>query len=132
MKTTLRYSQAFKKQVVEEIAGGKFSSAGRASKAYGIAGADTVINWLRQFGRADLFPKRIRIETMKERDELKESRKRIRALEAALADAHMDRCLEHAFLEIACEKLKTTPEDLKKKSGLTLSGALGKREPGKG
>ena len=44
----------------------------------------------------------------------------------------MDRCLEHAFLEIACEKLKTTPESLKKKSGLTLSDVLGRREPGKG
>ena len=52
---------------------------------------------------------------MKERDELKESRKRIRALEAALADAHMDRCLGDAFLEIACEKLKTTPEEFLKK-----------------
>ena len=132
VKATLRYSRAFKKQVVEEIAGGKFHSAGQARKAYGIAGPDTVPRWLRQFGRTDLLPKRIRIETMQERDELKEARKRIRELEAALSDAHMDRCLEHAFLEIACEKLKTTPESLKKKSGLTLSDVLGRREPGKG
>lgn len=132
MKSTLRYSQAFKKQVVEEIAAGKFGTAGQARKAYGIGGPDTVPRWLHQFGRTDLLPKRIRIETMKERDELKESRKRIRELEAALSDAHMDRCLEHAFLEIACEKLKTTPEDLKKKSGLTLSAVLGRRESGKG
>ena len=128
----MRYSQAFKKQVVEEIAGGKFGSAYEARRAYGIGGPDTVPRWLKEYGREDLLPKRIRIETMTERDELKESRKRIRALEAALADAHMDRCLEHAFLEIACEKLKTTPEELKKKSGLTLSGALARREPGKG
>lgn len=132
MKTTLRYSQAFKKQVVEEIAGGKFGSANQARRAYGIHGANTVPRWLEEHGREDLLPKRIRIETMKERDELKESRKRIRALEAALADAHMDRCLGDAFLEIACEKLKTTPEELKKKSGLTLSDVLGRREPSKG
>ena len=132
MKTTLRYSQAFKKQVVEEIAGGKFGSANQARRAYGIRGTNTVPRWLEEHGREDLLPKRIRIETMKERDELKESRKRIRALEAALADAHMDRCLGDAFLEIACEKLKTTPEELKKKSGLTLSDVLGRREPSKG
>ena len=131
MKTTLRYSQAFKKQVVEEIAGGKFKSANQARRAYGIRGTATVPRWVEEYGREDLLPKRIRIETMKERDELKESRKRIRALEAALADAHMDRCLGDAFLEIACEKLQTTPEELKKKSGLTLSDALGRRERGK-
>lgn len=97
MKTTLKYSHAFKKQVVEEIASGKFNSANQARRAYGIGGPDTVPRWLKQYGRVDLLPKRIRIETMKERDELKEARKRIRALEAALADAHMDRCLGDAF-----------------------------------
>ena len=127
MKATTRYSQAFKRQVVEEIARGKFNSAGQARKAYGIVGPDTVPRWLRQFGRTDLLPKRIRIETMQERDELKEARKRIRELEAALANALMDRYLEQAFLEIACEKLQTTPEELKKKSGLTRSDVLGRK-----
>lgn len=46
---------------------------------------------------------------MEEIDHLKESRKRIRELEVALADAHIDPCLEHAFLEIARER---TGEDL--------------------
>ena len=55
MKATLRYSRAFKKQVVEEIAGGKFHSAGQARKAYGIAGPDTVPRWLRQFVPAALL-----------------------------------------------------------------------------
>jgi hypothetical protein len=44
---------------------------------------------------------------------MKAARSRIRELETALADAHMDYCLESAFLEIACEKLGTTAEDLK-------------------
>ena len=131
VKATIRYSQAFKKQVVEEIARGKFKSADQARKAYGIVGPDTVPRWLRQFGRTDLLPKRIRIETMQERDELKEARKRIRELEAALSDAHMDRCLGDAFLEIACEKLGTTPVELKKKSGLTLLDVLGRGESSK-
>jgi hypothetical protein len=51
---------------------------------------------------------------MDETDEMKVARSRIRELEAALANAHMDYCLESAFLEIACEKLGTTAEDLKK------------------
>jgi hypothetical protein len=81
----------------------------------------TVTKWVRKYGRDDLLPKRIRIETMEEVDQLKEARKRIRELEAALADAHIDQCLEHAFLEIACERMGEELNDFKKKNELTLS-----------
>ena len=121
MSTGTRYSEAFKRQVVEEIASGKFSSAYKAEQAYGIRGKTTVTQWIRKYGRDDLLPKRIRIETMEEIDQLKEARKRIRELEAALADAHIDHCLEHAFLEIACERMETGIDDFKKKNALTLS-----------
>lgn len=85
-------------------------------KAYGITGAETISGWLKKYGRDDLLPKRIRIETMKEIDQLKAARKRIKELEAALADAHIDQCLEHAFLEIACERLETDLNDFKKRT----------------
>jgi hypothetical protein len=58
---------------------------------------------------------------MDETDELKAARKRIREPGAALADAHVDYCLESAFLEIACEKLGTSAEELKKKNAVTLA-----------
>ena len=119
--TTIRYSEAFKRQVVDEIAQGKFTSLYKAQQAYGIRGGDTVAKWVRKYGRDDLLPKRIRIETMEETDQLKEARKRIRELEAALADAHIDHCLERSFLEIACERMETDVDDFKKKNALTLS-----------
>lgn len=119
--TTIRYSEAFKRQVVDEIAQGKYTTSYNARQAYGIRGGDTVNRWISKYGRDDLLPKRIRIETMKEKDQLKEARKRIRDLEAALADAHIDQCLEHAFLEIACERMDTDLADFKKKNALTLS-----------
>jgi len=103
------------------VASGKFSSAYNAQQAYGLRGNATVVKWIRKYGREDLLPKSIRIETMKEKDHLKEARKRIRELEAALADAHIDQCLEHAFLEIACERMEVDLDDFKKKNGLTLS-----------
>jgi hypothetical protein len=74
-----------------------------------------------------VLPKRIKVETMKELDEMKEARKRIRELEAALADAHMDYCLESAFLDIACEQLGTTTEALKKNNAATLAGRRKRR-----
>ena len=64
---------------------------------------------------------------MEEIDHLKEARKRIKELEAALADAHIDHCLEHAFLEIACERMETDLDDFKKKNALTLSDVRKKR-----
>lgn len=121
MNTGTRYSEAFKRQVVEEIARGKFASPYKAQQAYGIRGQMTVTKWVRNYGRDDLLPKRIRIETMEEVDPLKEARKRIKQLEAALADAHIDQCLEHAFLEIACERMGEDLNDFKKKNELTLS-----------
>lgn len=127
MSTAIRYSEAFKKQVVDEIAEGRFSSINNARRAYGIKGCGTVENWVRKYSREDLLPKRVRIETMKEVDELKAARKRIRELEAALADAHIDQCLEHAFLEIACERMETEVDDFKKKNELTLSDVRRKR-----
>ena len=121
MNTTIQYSEAFKKQVVDEISRGKFPTPYKAKQAYGIKGNATVTQWIKKYGRDDLLPKRIRIETMEEVDQLKEARKRVKELEAALADAHIDQCLEHAFLEIACERMEIDVGDFKKKNGLTLS-----------
>ena len=122
-----RYSEAFKRQVVDEIDRGKFLSPCKAQEAYGIRGNGTIERWIRKYGREDLLPKRIRIETMQEVDRLKEARKRIKELEAALADAHIDNCLEHAFLEIACERMGTDLDDFKKKNALTLSDVRRRR-----
>lgn len=125
MSTYTRYSEAFKRQVVEEISRGKHLSPGMAQKAYGVRGSATVVGWVRKYGRDDLLSKKIRIETMNERDELKEARKRIRELEAAVADAHIDFCLEKAFLTIACQRLGEEREDFKKKNAVTLSDIRG-------
>ena len=126
-QATIRYSEAFKRQVVDEIERGKFVSELEARRAYGINGGDTLTRWRRKYGREDLMPKILRVETMKERDEIKESRKRIKKLEAALADAHIDCCLEQSFLEIACKRMGISVEDFKKKNALTLSEIRKKR-----
>lgn len=124
MRTSVRYSEAFKRQVVRELEDGKHETVCGASRAYGIRGSETVPGWVRRYGREDLFPKRVRIETLKERDELKEAKKRIKELEAALADAHVACCLEKGYVQVACERMGVTPEEFKKKNAMTLSDAL--------
>ena len=126
-RSFIRYSEAFKQQVISELESGKFSSISEANRVYGIRGAETVTQWLRKYGREDLLPKKVKIETMKERDELKEARKRIRELEAALADAHIDHSLGDSYLKIACERLGMDVSDFKKKNAITLS-VLRKRQ----
>jgi len=122
------YSEAFKRQVVLELERGKFTSICEANRAYGIKGSETISQWIRKYGHKDLLPKRVRIETLKERDELKDARKRIRELEAALADAHIDCCLEESYFRIACERLGYDPLDFKKKNAITLSDARKKQK----
>ena len=120
-QTILRYSEAFKRQVVEELERGKFATISEASRVYGIRGAATVTQWIRKYGNERLLPKKVKIETLKERDELKEARKRIRQLEAALSDAHIDCSLGDSYLKIACERLGIDVSDFKKKNAITLS-----------
>ena len=121
MATTVRYSEAFKRQVVDELERGKHSSMWEARRAYGIGGSMTVLGWVRKYGHRDLFPKVVRVQSLKERDELAEARKRIRELEAAVADAHIENCLETAYLHVACERMGVDPDDFKKKHAMTLS-----------
>ena len=113
--------------MVEEIGRGRHETIQQARKAYGINGTRTVEGWIKKYGREDLLPKVIRIETMKEQDELKAARKRIRELEAAVADAHIDYCLEKAYLGIACRRLGEDPGAFKKKNVMTLSDVRGQK-----
>ena len=120
-RQVIRYSEAFKRQVVQGIEGGKHESIEHARRVYGIGGTMTIWRWARKYGREDLLPKIVRVETLDERDELKEARKRVRELEAAVADAHLDYCLEKAYLRVACDRMGTDPDSFKKKHALTLS-----------
>jgi transposase-like protein len=120
-RESIRYSEAFKVQVVEEIRQGKFASILEAQKAYGIRGMATVKQWVKKYGGEEMLPKIVRVETMAEIDELKEAKKRIRDLEKALSDANRDYCLERAFLEIACEQMGSSRDELKKNNAMRLA-----------
>ncbi len=122
---TTRYSEAFKQQVVAEVAAGKFRGLHAAAKAYGIGGATTVQSWLRRYGRADLMPRQITITTMKEQDEKKALKERVRQLERALADTHMRGLLDEEYLKIACRRMGVEVDDFKKKHVTRLSPGSG-------
>jgi transposase-like protein len=80
MKDTIRYSESFKQKVVNELAKGKFISCGEASRAYGITGAATVRAWLKKYGRTDLLPRVIRVESENDRNEVEDLKRKIKEL----------------------------------------------------
>lgn len=97
----IRYSQAFKAQVVRELEeqGLSFSAVERK---YG-ASAATVQRWTRRYGNGTRG-KVVRVQTPQERNELDELKKRVRQLESALADAAVDLSLERAYTRLACRR----------------------------
>jgi|SRR3989339_676126 len=128
METIVRYSEAFKLQVVRELEEGRHRSCSDARRAYAIGGAVTVQRWVRAFGKGHLVRKVMRVETPDERSELRRLKDRVRELEGALADAHLDLRLERAWTEMACELagVEDVDEFKKKHPGMPCTGRSGR------
>jgi transposase-like protein len=87
---------------VRELEGGEMPFEAIRRK-YGIGGSGQVQKWARKYGKGDIG-KVIRVEIPKEVNERKEMKLRIKALEKALADAHLDLAIERATTRVACER----------------------------
>ncbi len=116
MKNTIRYSEAFKLQVLRSVEEGRFPSLSVAARAYGVSGKGTAEYWARKYSMHHLLGKVIKVETAKEIDEKKVLRQRVRDLEKALSDARLKEMFGDAYLEIACRLAGIEDvEDFKKK-----------------
>jgi transposase-like protein len=109
----IRYSEAFKMEVVRELEENDLPFE-HVRRKYGIKGCDTVQRWARKYGNGTRG-KIIRVEKPGEIDELKRLRERVRRLETALADANVDLALERAYTRLACERAGITDVDEFKK-----------------
>jgi len=90
MGDCIRYSEAFKLQVVREIEEKKHPSCCAAAEAYGIGGSMTVSRWVREYGKSHLLGRVVHVQSPGERSELRKAKDRIAELEKALVDAHLD------------------------------------------
>ncbi len=93
--STVRYSEAFKRQIVEEVDSGRLRAAD-ARKKYAIPGHDTINRWRRRYSKFAVSGTLIRMTDKEqqhrhEREPRKQSsdEERIRLLEHALADASL-------------------------------------------
>jgi transposase-like protein len=116
-RVVIRYSECFKRQVVEDLERGRFASVNQARAHYGIGGAPTVGKWLRRFGKNELIGKVVRVEKLDEADRIRELQRRVAELERALGQTQAEKLLNEAYLEQACERLGEPVAGFKKKSG---------------
>ena len=118
--TLIRYSAAFKQQVVDDMESGRFDSMLAAGEHYGISSV-SVGRWLRKYGKNHLCARVIKVEKPDEQDELRRLKKRIKQLEQALGRTQSDNILNQSFLDIACEELGQDVDVFKKKAATERS-----------
>lgn len=114
-KKTVRYSISFKQMIVKEVESGENIS--KVARKYSITGGATIQNWIKKFGKSHLLNKIVRIETMEERDKVKELENKVKELKLTLADSLLAQRSLEAVIERANMEYKT---DLKKSFGLKL------------
>ena len=115
-KRIIRYSEAFKMEVVASLESGEVDGIPQAKERFGVTGATTVQSWLCKYGKNHLIPKVIHVEKPNEKRRIEELRKENDRLKKALADAHMESVLYRSWFEVACEKFGVEDiESFKKK-----------------
>ena len=112
-----RYSISFKKHVIGELEQ-TGATLDWLRKKYDIRGSETIQNWLRKFGKSHLINQVIRIETMEEKDRIKELENEIKKLKLALADSLLAQRSLEVVINEANKEYKT---DLKKNFGDPVS-----------
>ena len=101
MKDRIRYSEAFKLKVMEELRDAKWKSVQEAARAYGIAEM-SVYNWIHKLGFEHLKGRLIYVKTRTELDRIKELEEQVLRLKQSLADEVLDHKIDVESLKIAC------------------------------
>lgn len=121
IKPAIRYSQAFKLEVVRELER-DLVPIDQVRRKYGI-GVGTIQGWIGQYGNGSRG-RIIRVETPKEINELKRLKERVKRLESVLADTNLDLALERQYTRLACERagIQDVAEFKKKAAGRPPTG----------
>ena len=98
-----RYSEGFRIKVLSDLESGKYNK-NEICKLYGVNPA-TLYDWIRKHNKGKLLNKRIRIETMDERDKIKELEKRINELKDLLVQKDLKLFENDVYLEVLAEQL---------------------------
>lgn len=98
----LRYSEAFKLKVVEEIEKGHLTIS-EAMNLYDIRGGATIYNWIRKYGKNHLLKKIVRIEMKDEKNKIAELERENRSLKSALSSVTLQLICAQSYIEVVEE-----------------------------
>ncbi len=119
-RTIKRYSESFKLKVLSELACGKYTK-NEIRRVYGIS-LGSLDSWIKKYRRFDLLNQRVKIETMDEKDKVKNLEKELKQLKEILLDAKIKGYMDEAYLDWAAEQLGyKDAQELKKKLDLNQS-----------
>lgn len=118
-KVTVRYSDCFKRSVIEEIEKNGLSIE-ECRRKYAIGGATTIQKWLKMYGKNHLLNKIVRVETIDEIQEIKALKKEIKALKEAYAEMTIEKKVYETYLQVYGEETGRS-EEIKKKLEQELS-----------
>jgi len=118
-KTTVRYSDCFKRSIVEEIEKNGLSIEDCRRK-YAIGGSTTIQKWLKKYGKNHLLNKIVRVETIDEIQEINALKKENKALKEAFANLSLKNLVLETYLEEFGKETGRTDE-IKKKYAQELS-----------
>ena len=118
-KVIVRYSDCFKRSVIEEIEKNGLSIEDCRQK-YAIGGATTIQKWLKIYGKNHLLNKIVRVETIDEIQEIKALKKEIKALKEAYAEMTIEKKVYETYLQVYGEETGRS-EEIKKKLEQELS-----------
>ena len=118
-KVIVRYSDCFKRSVIEEIEKNGLSIE-ECRRKYAIGGATTIQKWLKMYGKNHLLNKIVRVETIDEIQEIKALKKEIKALKEAYAEMTIEKKVYETYLQVYGEETGRR-EEIKKKLEQELS-----------
>ena len=125
-KVIVRYSDCFKRSVIEEIEKNGLSIEDCRRK-YAIGGATTIQKWLKMYGKNHLLNKIVRVETIDEIQEIKALKKEIKALKEAYAEMTIEKKVYETYLQVYGEETGRS-EEIKTKLEQELSKYFPRRK----
>ena len=126
VKAQIRYSEAFKNKVLQEIEEGHLSQA-EVRRKYGLKYNMTIRRWIKQLGKKHLLNRTVRIEMPDEinpSDIIKQLKAEKQQLESALAQSQLKVICLESLVEVAEEQYGI---DIKKKFGTGQPNRVGQK-----
>ena len=118
-RTTVRYSDCFKRSIVDEIEKNGLSIEDCRRK-YGIGGSSTIQKWLKKYGKNHLLNKMVRVETLDEVQKIKALETELKNVKEAFANLSLRNLVLETYLEEFGKETGRTDE-IKKKYAQELS-----------